>query len=109
MVFVYGHNNMTRNRATLVFLLGLTLVALYLCYLLIAPFFKPVIFSIVLAVLFYPIRAYIGRWIRNRNIAAVLSTSMVILLITSLSVFLGRALVSGLHDIYQSLSESGES
>jgi predicted PurR-regulated permease PerM len=33
----------------------------------------------------------------------------VILLITSLSFFLGRALVSGLHDIYQSLSESGES
>jgi predicted PurR-regulated permease PerM len=100
---------MTRNRATLVFLLGLTIAALYFCYLLIAPFFKPVIFSVVLAVLFYPIHAHIGRWIRNRNIAAVLSTSLVILLITSLSLFLGQALLSGLHDIYQSLSGSGES
>jgi predicted PurR-regulated permease PerM len=100
---------MTRNRAALAFLLGLTIVALYLCYLLIAPFYKPVIFSIVLAVLFYPIHAQIGRWIRHRNIAAVLSTSLVILLITSLSLFLGRALLSGLRGIYQSLSGSGES
>ena len=103
------HNNMTKNRAALAFLLGLTIVALYLCYLLIAPFYKPVIFSIVLAVLFYPIHAFIGRWIRNRNIEAVLSTSLVILLITSLSIFLGQALLSGLREIYQSLSESGES
>lgn len=100
---------MTRNRAALAFLLGLTIVALYLCYLLIAPFYKPVIFSIVLAVLFYPIHAQIGRWIRHRNIAAVLSTSLVILLITSLSLFLGQALLSGLRDIYQSLSGSDES
>jgi predicted PurR-regulated permease PerM len=100
---------MTKNRAALAFLLGLTIVALYLCYLLIAPFYKPVIFSIVLAVLFYPIHAFIGRWIRNRNIEAVLSTSLVILLITSLSIFLGQALLSGLREIYQSLSESGES
>jgi predicted PurR-regulated permease PerM len=100
---------MTKNRAALVFLLGLTIVALYFCYLLIAPFFKPVIFSIVLAVLFYPIYAYIGRWIRNRNIAAALSTSLVMLIITSLSIFLGQALLSGLRDIYQSLKGSGES
>jgi predicted PurR-regulated permease PerM len=99
---------MTKNRAALTFLLGLTIVALYFCYLLIAPFYKPVIFSIVLAVLFYPIHAFISRWIRNRNIAAVLSTSLVILLITSLSIFLGQALLSGLRDIYQSLSGSGE-
>src|ERR1019366_6439537 len=104
-----AHNNMTNNRAALAFLLGLTIVALYFCYLLIAPFYKPVIFSIVLAVLFYPIHAFIGRWIRNRNIEAVLSTSLVILLITSLSIFLGQALLSGLREIYQSLSESGES
>ncbi len=90
-------------------MLGLTIAALYLYYLLIAPFFKPVIFSIVLAILFYPVHAHIGRWIRNRNIAAALSTTVVILLITSLSLFVGRALVSGLRDIYQSLSGSGDS
>ena len=106
--FVFGPTNITRNRATLVFLLGLTIVALYFCYLLIAPFLKPVIFSVVLSVLFYPLHARIGHWIRNRHIAAMLSTSAVILLITSLSLFLGRALLSGLREIYQSLRGAGE-
>jgi predicted PurR-regulated permease PerM len=100
---------MTKNRAALAFLLGLTIVALYFCYLLIAPFYKPVIFSIVLAVLFYPIHAFIGRWIRNRNVAAAISTCLAILLISSLFFFLGQALVSGLRESYQSLSGSAGS
>ncbi len=106
---MFEHNNTARNRAALAFLLALTMAALYFCYLLIAPFLKPVIFSVVLAVLFYPLHARIGRWIRNRNMAAALSTSLVILLITLLSLFLGQALVLGLRDIYQSLSGSGDS
>lgn len=100
---------MTKNRSALAFLLGLTIAALYFCYLLIAPFYKPVIFSIVLAVLFYPIHAFIGRWIRNRNVAAAISTCLVILLISSLFFFLGQALVSRLRESYQSLSGSAGS
>lgn len=106
---MFEHNTTPRNRAALAFLLVLSIAALYFCYLLIAPFLKPIIFSVALAVLFYPLHARIGRWIRNPNIAAVLSTTLVILLITSLSLFLGRALLSGLQDIYQSLSGSGGS
>ena len=47
--------------------------------------------------------------IGNPNVAAALSTALVLLLITSLLLFLGRALSSGLQDIYQSLSGSGGS
>lgn len=108
-LFGSGRNNTTRNRAALVFLLGLKTIALYLCYLLVAPFLKPLIFSVVFAVLFYPLHARIGHRIRSRNIAAVLSTSAVILLITSVSLFLGHTLLSGLQEIYQSLSGPGES
>lgn len=100
---------MARNRTALVFLLGLTIAALYLCYLLIAPFLKPIIFSVVLSVLFYPAYARIQHWIRNRNVAAAISTCLVILLISSLSFFLGQALVSGLRESYQSLSGSAGS
>jgi predicted PurR-regulated permease PerM len=103
------HDTRRRNRATVFFLLGLTIVALYFCYLLVAPFLKPIIFSVVLGVIFYPLHARIHHSIRNRNLAAGLSTSTVILLITSLSLFLGRALASGLREIYQSLSGPGES
>jgi len=106
-VRVFEPKNMTRNRATIVFLIGLTVAALYLCYLLVFPFLKPMIFSVVLAVLFYPMHRRIHHWIRNQTIAALLSTSLVILLITSCSFFLGQALLSGLQDIYLSLKGPG--
>jgi predicted PurR-regulated permease PerM len=99
---------MTTNRAALAFLVTLTAVALFFCYLLVAPFLRPIIFSVILAILFYPVHARIHRRIGSRNISAALSTTVVILLISSFSVFLGRAIVSGLQDIYQSLSRSGE-
>jgi len=98
---------MTKERTTLVFLSILIGIALYFCYLLVAPFLKPIVFSIVLAIICYPVYARIHRTIRNRNLCAGLSTTVVILLIMLVSAFLGRAIVSGLRDIYQSLSSSG--
>ena len=99
---------MTRNRATVAFLVALTAIALYFCYILVAPFLRPIIFAVILAIVFYPAHRKARRWIRNRNVAAALSTAALIVLIALGSVFLGRALVSGLHDIYDSLTESGE-
>jgi predicted PurR-regulated permease PerM len=102
-----GRINKTKNRAGLVFLLGLTAIALYFCYVLVAPFLRPILFSVVLAILFYPLHSHIRRRIRNRNVSALLSTCLVILLIVLSTVFLGRALATGLRDVYQSLSSSG--
>jgi predicted PurR-regulated permease PerM len=101
-------NSMTKNRATIVFLLGLTAVALYLCYVLIAPFLKPIVFSAILAVLFFPLHSRVRRRIRNRTASALLSTVVVILLISLSAMFLGRAIATGLRDIYQSLAGSGD-
>jgi predicted PurR-regulated permease PerM len=105
---VFERSNKTKNSAALVFLFGLTAAALYLCYVLIAPFLKPILFSAVLAILFYPFHSHILRWIRNHNVSALLSTSLVILFIGLSTLFLGRALATGLRDIYQSLSSSGD-
>jgi predicted PurR-regulated permease PerM len=99
---------MVRGRATIAFLMVLAGIALCLCYALIAPFLKPIIFSAVLAVIFYPAYSRVGRSIRNRNVAAALTTAGVLLAIAATSLFLGRALVAGLHDIYESLTGSGE-
>ena len=88
----------------MIFLAALAVVALYFCYLLIAPFQKPIAFSMILAIAFYPVQAWMCRWIRNRTVAALLTTILVILVITLGSVFLGGAIVSGLSDIYQALS-----
>lgn len=106
---MFGRNDITRGRIGVAFLLGLTVLALYLCYLLVAPFLKPILFALIFAIVFYPAHAQMRHWIRNRNGAAALSATSVILLIGAFSFFIGRALVSGLHDIYDSLSGSGES
>ena len=108
MAIVFGPSKMTKSRATLTFLTALTAIALYFCYLLVVPFLKPIIFSSILTIIFYPVQVRIHRVIRNRHISALLSTAVVILLITLLSFFLGRAIVSGLGEIYQSLRGSGE-
>jgi predicted PurR-regulated permease PerM len=99
---------MTKERTSLVFLLILVGIALFFCYLLVAPFLKPIIFSIVLAILSYPLHARIRRWIRNRNLAALSSTTLIVVFITSASILLAQAAVSGLRDIYESLSTSGD-
>lgn len=97
---------MTRGGATALFLMVLAGIALCLCYLLIAPFLKPAVFAAVLATIFYPVHARIGRRIRNQNIAAALTTAAVMLVFSAISVFLGRALVAGLRDTYESLTGS---
>jgi predicted PurR-regulated permease PerM len=90
------------------FLLALTALALYLCYILVAPFLKPILFALIFAVVFYPAHAQIRRRLPNSNVAAAVSTTAVIVLIAGLSFFIGRALVSGLQDIYESLGTPGQ-
>ncbi|HEV2400235.1 MAG TPA: AI-2E family transporter [Candidatus Sulfotelmatobacter sp.] len=94
---------------TTAFLIVLAGVALCLCYVLIAPFFKTVVFSAVLVIIFYPAYARICRWIQNRNIAAAVATAALLLVISSISLFLGRALIEGLRDTYESLTGAGAS
>src|SRR5690242_16473264 len=72
----FGPSDMNRSRPTFTVLMALTAIALYLCYLLVAPFLKAIIFSSILAAVFYPLHTQIRRWIRNRNAAAVVSTSV---------------------------------
>jgi predicted PurR-regulated permease PerM len=103
-----GYDTEMKNRAGLFFLLGLTAIAIYFCYVLIAPFLRPIIWSAVLAILFYPMHSHIVCRIQNRNASALLSTCLVVLLIVLSAVFLGRALATGVRDVYQSLSNSGD-
>lgn len=72
---------MVRKRVTVIFLLSLTAVALYFCYLLFQPFLKPLLYAVVIAVIFSPLHAKIHRVIRSPSLAALASTVIVILLI----------------------------
>jgi predicted PurR-regulated permease PerM len=100
---------MTKNRATFAFLLAMAGVAVYFCYLVVAPFLKAIVFSAILVIICYPLHTRICHWIRNRNAAAAVTTGILLLMITSVSVFLGRALVAGLQGIYESLTGSAAS
>ncbi len=95
---------MTKHKTALVFLAALMGIALYLCYLLFAPFLKPIVSAVILAIIFYPVQTQMSRWIRNRNFSAMLSTIAVVLLLVLGTVFLGGAIVSGLRDVYKSLA-----
>ncbi len=101
-------NSKMKNRAGFAFLLVLTAIALYFCFVLLAPFLRPILFSAVLAVVFYPLHSRVRRKIRNRNLSALLSTCLIVLCILLATVFLGRALAGGLHDVYQSLGSSSD-
>jgi len=105
---VSENGNKLKNRAGLFFLLAVTAVALCFCYVLVAPFLKPILLSIVLAVLSFPLHSRIQRRVRNRNVSALLSTCLVVLFIVLSTVLLGKALATGLRDVYQALSSSGD-
>ncbi len=100
--------DMPQNRSTYIFLLCLTLATSYGCYLLVAPFFKPIIFASVIAILFYPVHSRIQRRIGNRTAAGLLSTLIVIVLLVISSLLLGRALASGVHDLYDSVNANAD-
>ncbi|MCI0664816.1 MAG: AI-2E family transporter [Acidobacteria bacterium] len=93
-----------RRRATIIFLVVLSAVTLWFCYLIAKPFLNPIFFAVVLAIVFYPLHSRLHRWIRNANGAAILSTLCVLLAIVVPAFLLGAALRKELTDIYQSLN-----
>ncbi len=93
-----------KEHTTFVFLIVLTGIALCFSYVLIAPFLRAIVFSAVLVMVFYPVYIHTARLIRNRNTAAALATTVLIMVIASASIFLGRALIAGLYGIYGSLT-----
>lgn len=97
------------RRATIIFLISLSAVTLWFGYLIARPFLKPVLSAIVLAVVCYPAHAWLHRYIRHRNLAALISTLLVLLLIILPATLLGIALKRELTEIYQVLNAQNAS
>jgi predicted PurR-regulated permease PerM len=95
-----------KRRATIIFLVALSAVTLWFCYLIARPFLKPVFLALVLAIVFHPLHARLHRLIRNAHAAALLSTLSALLTITVPAFLLGAALRRELAAVYQSLSAS---
>ena len=92
------------KQAELIFLAALTLLGLYLSYLLLRPYAAPILFAIVLAIVFYPLHDKLGRVIRSRSAAALLSTLLAVVLTVLPVVLLGIAMSRELTDLYRTLT-----
>jgi predicted PurR-regulated permease PerM len=74
------------------------------------PFVEPILFAAVLAIVFYPLHNRVWRWIRGPNMAALVSTLGVILVVVIPLVGLGSAVtreVSGAYTILSAESAEG--
>ena len=72
---------MAKKRITIIFLLILTLFALYLCYLLFQPFLNPLLSALVIAIVFFPVHNRMHMVFRKPGVAALMSTMLVTLII----------------------------
>jgi len=93
-----------QNRPENAFLLVITAIALYLCYLLLRPFLAPIVFAIVIGVIFYPLHALFRRWLRRRNLSALASTVVSMVLAIVPLVVLGITLSHEIRELYTSLA-----
>ncbi len=102
-------NETVRKQAAIICLLGLAAVALYLCYLIAKPFLGPVLIAVMLAIVFYPLHARIQAFFHRPSVAAALSTTLVLLIVTIPVVLLGISVSGELRTVVQSLHEQSGS
>jgi len=102
---------MLKKRVTIIFLCTITAASLYFSYLLFQPFVKPLLSAVVIAVVFFPVHAQIHRRVRNASLAALASTTIVVLLIIVPAVVTIFAIKGEVADLYaqidQKSTESG--
>jgi len=55
----------TKERVSMTFLLSVTALALGFGLVIMKPFLKPMLFALVIAVVFYPLHARVKRWVRK--------------------------------------------
>ena len=84
----------TRQRVLTLVLLGVTLLAFVLCYLIIQPFVPVLAFALALAVVAHPLHDWISTKIHHREIAAGVSVVLVAIVIIGPAYFVAHNLVN---------------
>ncbi|MEK6288618.1 MAG: AI-2E family transporter [Acidobacteriota bacterium] len=100
-----------KKRITIIFLSAMTAVALYFSYLLFRPFLKPLLSAVVIAVVFFPVHDKIQRALRRPGLSALISTSIIVLLIILPAIAIVLAIKEEIEALYvlidQKSTESG--
>lgn len=92
------------KQSELIFLSALTLLGLYLSYLLLRPYAAPILFAVVLAIIFFPMHEKLSRVIRCPSGSAFLSTLITLIATVLPVVLLGIAISRELSDLYRTLT-----
>jgi predicted PurR-regulated permease PerM len=100
----FPRNAASSQRITMAFLAIAAAAALYVCYLIAKPFVDPILFAAVLAIVFFPLHDRIWHRIRGPNLAALLSTVAVVLIVVIPLVGLGSAVTREVRAAFSSLS-----
>lgn len=99
---------MERKNSATVFLACSALIALSLCYLLLRPFASPLMFAMVIAIVFYPLHRRMQQMVRGRNLSAAISVAATFALTVVPLTFLLLAISRELSELYGTLmSKSG--
>ena len=85
---------LTRDRALTLVLVLMTLIAVYLCYLLVHPFLPALAWALALAVVARPSYDRMAKFIHSNNLAAFITVMLVALLIVAPTVVLTQQLVA---------------
>ncbi len=92
-------------QASMWFLIALAACALYLSYWIAKPFLNSIFVAIILAIVLCPLHARIESSIRRANLAAAISTILVMLIVAIPAAVLGVATVKELSGQYEWLSQ----
>ena len=87
------------------FLLALATLALYFCYVIARPFLTPVFLAVVIAIVFHPIQVRVQSRFRGRNAAALISTTLVLIVLVVPAIGLGVVVSREVHGLYRLLDE----
>lgn len=74
--------------------MAVTLGGLYVCYLLTLPFLPAIVWATTLAILFYPIHRRITRYLREPNLAALISVLLIAAIVVVPGIILGERIMA---------------
>lgn len=95
---------MKEGRSTTWLLAALSAVFLYFCYLIFRPYAAPILFALVVAIVFHPLHRYSQRIFRNPSMAALASMLAALVLAALPLFFVGMAVSNELSAFYQTLA-----
>ena len=91
------------NQVRLIAVLAATAILLYLCWLMLRPFIAVLAWATVLVIVFFPVHKQLAQKIKRRGLCALLSSSLVILIVVLPLTFLTLAVTNELAGAVRSL------